>query len=232
MQVESISKWIKKGELVVDNKIRSGIIWILFVIIIFGLSPGLNAKSTVQIRAGSLRNEDDMVYLSDGVEIIREDVNLSSPRGEMNREKRELTLTDGVKMDYDQGKIESQQMKGWLNDDRYLFEEDVVFDYSSEENEREFTLYSPYLEMNSAERSFQAEDGVTIDYQDRELKAEEARYSEEDQLLVLERMVEIEEESGDWIKCERAEFDLSSGEESFTADGNVEIELQIGEDEE
>ena len=45
-------------------------------------------------------------------------------------------------------------------------------------------------------------------------------------MLILTQNVEIEEKEG-WIKCDRAEFDLSKEEDYFTAEGSVELEFEV-----
>jgi lipopolysaccharide assembly outer membrane protein LptD (OstA) len=211
------------------NILTITMIFLLLITTFYTINVGAQAKdSTVQIRAGFLKNKEDKVELSKGVEIKKDEIELSAPKGTLKREEKKLILTEGVKMNYDQGKIESQKMTGWLNDDRYLFEKDVIFDYKPQEKGKKgFVLRAPYLEMWSEEKSFIAKKGVTIDYDQKILKAEKAEYIDEKDQLILRENVYIKEENGDWVKSNKAVFDLGTEQESFTADGDVEIKIML-----
>ena len=222
----------KRNSINSKNLILITLVSLLVIACFFSIKVDAKSNdSTIQIRAGFLKNKGDDVELEDGVKIIKDDINLKAPRGTMNREEKKIILTEGIEMNYNQGKIKSLEMTGWLNDDRYLFESEVVFDYQpQEEGKKGFVLKAPYLEMRSEEKSFIAKKGVTINYDQKLLKAEEAEYIDQKEHLILRKNVSIKEENGDWVKSKKAIFDLSSGEEVFTADGDVEIEIKLDQE--
>ena len=189
-------------------------------------------KSTIHIKAGELNNKDGLILLSGGLTIVKDDITLKSPEGEFDDEENKIILTNGVDMDYADGKITSQKVTGYLDRDDFIFENNVKMDYNpQEENEegekKKFTLESTKLDINSETQSFTAENNVIIDYDQKIIKGNKADYDGENEILVVTEEVYIQEENGDWIKSDRAEFDLSTGEEDFKATGNVEIEITL-----
>jgi len=203
-----------------------------------GFAAGVHAqeedseKSTIHIKAGELNNKEGLILLSGGLTIVKDDINLKSPEGEFDDEENKIILTNGVDMDYEDGQITSQKMTGYFDRDDFIFEDNVKMNYNpQEENEegekKKFTLESTKLDINSETQSFTAENNVTIDYDQKIIKGNKAEYDGENEILVVTEDVYIREENGDWIRSDRAEFDLSTGEENFKATGNVEIEITL-----
>ena len=189
-------------------------------------------KSTIHIKAEELKNEDGLIYLSGGLTIKQDDITLKSPEGEFDDEENKIVLNNGVDMDYTDAKISAQEMTGYFDNDDFVFENNVKMNYNSgEENEegknKKFILESSYLKINSESKSFIAENNIIIDYDNKIIKGNKAEYNDEKELLIITENVFIREENGDWIKSDKAEFDLSTGEETFTAVGNVEIEISL-----
>lgn len=189
-------------------------------------------KSTLHIKAGELNNKEGLILLSGGLTIVKDDITLKSPEGEFDDEENKIILTNGVDMDYADGKITSQKMTGYFDRDDFIFENNVKMDYNpQEENEegekKKFNLESTKLEINSETQSFTAENNVTIDYDQKIIKGNKADYDGESEILTVTEEVYIREENGDWIRSDKAEFDLSTGEEDFKATGNVEIEITL-----
>ena len=193
---------------------------------------GENEKSTLHIKAGELNNKEGLILLSGGLTIVKDDITLKSPEGEFDDEENKIILKQGVDMDYSDGKITAQKMTGYFDRDDFIFENDVKMDYNpQEENEegekKKFTLESSNLEINSETQSFTAENNITIDYDQKIIKGNKADYNGEDEILTVTEDVYIRKENGDWIRSDKAEFDLSTGQEDFKATGNVEIEITL-----
>jgi len=214
------------------------ILLLAFGLIVSGVTPNIYAqennenKSTIHIKAGELNNKEGLIFLSGGLTIVKDDITLKSPEGEFDDEENKIILTNGVDMDYADGKITSQKMTGYFDRDDFIFEDNVKMDYNpQEENEegekKKFTLESAKLDINSETQSFTAENNITIDYDQKIIKGNLAEYDGENEILVVTEEVYIQEENGDWIRSDRAEFDLSTGEENFKASGNVEIEITL-----
>lgn len=193
--------------------------------------PNKENKSTVHIKAGHLKNEGDLIKLSGGLTIKKDDITLKSPEGEFDNDKNKIFLIDGVEMDYDSGEIRSREMTGWFDEDNFIFKNKVMMDYDSKDDkDKKFTLQSSHLDLNSETKSFTAKDNVLIDYDKKIIKGDKADYDDKKELLIITENVNIRKENGDWVKSDRAEFDLSTGEEDFTAEGNVEIEISLEEE--
>ncbi|MFP4017486.1 MAG: hypothetical protein ACLFUI_10690, partial [Halanaerobiales bacterium] len=114
----------------------------------------------------------------------------------------------------------------WINEDRYIFEDDV--DMIQNLDDGEFSLLSPYLELMKEDNSFKANKGVVIEYNGRTLKGDEVLYNDQEETLELISNVYIEEEDGDWVRSKRAVFYLKT--EEFSAEGDVELEIDISSD--
>ncbi len=200
--------------------------------VVLAQNEGDSKKSTIHIKAGELKNEDGLIYLSGGLTIKKDDITLKSPEGEFNDEENKIVLNNGVDMVYTDAKISAKEMTGYFDNDDFVFENNVKMDYNSgEENDKgknkKFILESSSLEINSESKSFIAENNIIIDYDDKIIKGNKAEYDDEKELLIVTENVYIREENGDWIKSDKAEFDLGTGKETFTAVGNVEIEISL-----
>ncbi|MFW5999674.1 MAG: LPS export ABC transporter periplasmic protein LptC [Halanaerobiaceae bacterium] len=185
---------------------------------------GDEESSTVQTRADKLEYADDMVVLKDNVEVIRGENRITADRAELYREEDKAELWDNINAEYSQGTVTSRELTAFMDEDRYEFREEVVLKHRTEEGE-EMTLETPLLELFTDDNSFDARDGVVIDFQDRTVRSEKADYDGETEILTMVENVEIEDE-GDWIKSERAEFDLGE-EDVFSAEGAVELEFEV-----
>ena len=208
------------------------VLMICSLTVIVDAQESQNQKSTLHIKAGELDNKDNLILLSGGLTIVKEDITLKSPEGEFDNQKNKIVLVKGVDMDYSDGKITAQEMTGYFDRDDFIFEKNVEMDYNPQETNEEgkkkkFTLESSQLEINSETQSFTAENNIIIDYDQKIIKGNKADYDGEKEILTVTEDVYIKKENDDWIKSDKAEFDLSTGKEDFKATGNVEIEISL-----
>ena len=208
------------------------VLMICSLTVIVDAQESQNQKSTLHIKAGELDNKDNLILLSGGLTIVKEDITLKSPEGEFDNQKNKIILVKGVDMDYSDGKITAQEMTGYFDRDDFIFEKNVEMDYNPQETNEEgkkkkFTLESSQLEINSETQSFTAENNITIDYDQKIIKGNKADYDGEKEILTVTEDVYIKKENDDWIKSDKAEFYLSTGKEDFKATGNVEIEISL-----
>ena len=199
---------------------------IIILSIVFLLITVNAGAETLQLRADYLNWVGNNIELRDNIEIIRDDIRVTALRGKYNRTKKEMDLKEEIIMDYEQGKITSFQLRALLESNLYIFEDEVVF--SQIRDNVSFVLKAPFLELDQNQDFFIARQGVSIDYNGRQLQAEEADYQEETATLTLLNNVYIEEENGDWIKGDKAIFYLDEEEETFIVKGKVEVEINIG----
>ncbi|MFW5984801.1 MAG: hypothetical protein ACOCQ1_00850 [Halanaerobiaceae bacterium] len=216
---------------------KKAIIVVILLMLVF-ISGGLEAQEeteesveetneeTVQLKAGFLEYLEDTIELSEGITITKGEITVLARQGEYFREEKKAELEEEVEMSFEQGEIISRELTALLQENRYVFQQEVQF--TRNEGEREFILRAPYLELNQDEDTFAAQEGVEIEYDERELIANEADYEGETEELVLTGDVLIEETNGDWISGDRAVFFLDEeGDNNFEVEGNVELEVDI-----
>ncbi len=184
------------------------------------------AEETLIIKTGLLKSTDGKIEGTKGMTLVKGDVEINSEQGIYYEDERRAEIEGDVILVHDKGEISSETMEAWINDDRYIFKENVNMLQSLEDGE--FSLKSPYLELLKEDNSFTANQGVVIEYNGRTLKGEEVLYNDQKQTLELIANVYIEEDNGDWVRSERALFYLET--EEFTAEGSVELELDIASD--
>jgi len=183
-----------------------------------------NTEETVYINAESLDYQDEITLLSGGIEIRKDDTIIKSQKGELFRDEERMLLKEDVKLDYPDGEVSSEEMTAFLNEEEYIFENNVVLKYQLSEEDEFMLLESQYLKIYGEDKSFNAEREIEIDYQDQKFRGDLAEYDGSSEELQLTGNVEIEED-GDWIRSDRALFNLSEGEEGYKAEGNVEIRM-------
>lgn len=184
------------------------------------------AKESLIFKTGKLISRDDKIEGINGATLIKGDVEINSERVVYFEDEKRAEIEGDVVLVHDKGEISSETMTAWINEDRYIFKEKVKM--LQELDDGEFTLKSPYLELMQDDSSFKANRGVVIEYNGRTLKGEEVLYNDQEQTLELISKVYIEEDNGDWVRSERALFYLET--EEFTAEGSVELELDITSD--
>ncbi|KXS40925.1 MAG: lipopolysaccharide export system protein LptA [Candidatus Frackibacter sp. T328-2] len=204
------------------------ILVLFLVLLIFNGVVAAKENDTVHLRAGRLKYIGDKIEISNGVTIIKGKYTIKAPRGKIYKEKNKAVLTDGISLKSNQGDINSQEMIGLLDEDKYIFKRDVKL-FNKTNNDQEFQLSTSYLEMYGNEESFQTDQGVIIDYDNKEIKAKKAIYNDKEQTLVLENDVQIKEGNGDWIEGSRAVFYLDSKEDNFIIEKNVEVEMELSD---
>ena len=187
---------------------------------------GQAEEETLIIKTGLLKSTDGKIEGTNGMTLVKGDVEINSEQGIYYEDERRAEIEGDVILVHDKGEISSETMEAWINDDRYIFKENVNMLQGLEDGE--FSLKSPYLELLKEDNSFTANQGVVIEYNGRTLKGEEVLYNDQKQTLELISNVLIEEDNGDWVRSDRALFYLET--EEFTAEGSVELELDIASD--
>lgn len=183
---------------------------------------GSARKNALIIRTGRLNSTEGRIEGSDGVVLIKGDVEIKGEKLLYFEKEKRAEISGGIKLTHEKGEISSQSMEA-VEVDRYIFREEVKMLQRLEEGD--FNLSSPYLELLKESNSFRANRGVVINFKGRTLKGEEVFYNDQEETLELVKNVYIEEDNGDWVKSERAVFYLKT--EEFIAEGNVELELDL-----
>ncbi|MEJ6951251.1 hypothetical protein [Natronospora cellulosivora (SeqCode)] len=205
------------------------IIVVSFTAVVFGESNDLeessenNLRDSLIIRTGRLVNKDNSNEFREGMTMIRGDIQIESEWGIFYERENKAEIFDNVRLRHSKGEIRSGSMIALLDDDKYIFEDDVRMLQKLDDGE--FTLLAPYLELMEEDNSFEANQGVVIDYSGRIIKADDVIYNAQEELMELFNNVYIEEENGDWVKSEKAIFYLDRNE--FIAKDGVELEIQL-----
>ena len=208
---------------------------ILFFSLILVLTFSQVVAANVQIRAGRLDYQADWIDLEDGVTIFWEEYEIVSDRGEIDRPESITYLYDNVEVTFERGFINSDNLVIYMNDDELVFTDNVFLNYrrgqaendeDEGEGEERLELSSERLVYNTEAGTFDFEDNIEIRQAGRTIRAGEGTYNEAEDIFYFRSGVEIVEDDGDRITSETARLDLSEGD-LFTAEGNVEIELQM-----
>lgn len=179
-------------------------------------------EEAVYINAEKLDYQEEKTLLSGGVRITKGDTIINALNGELFREEQRMILKEEIDVEYPDGKVTSELLTAYLQEEEYEFEDNVTLNYQLSDGE--MLLTSSYLNIFGENNSFRAEDEVEIDYDEQKFRGDQADYDGETEMMVLTGNVEIEE-GQDWVKSDRATFNLAEGEEGYTAEGNVEIKM-------
>jgi len=183
-------------------------------------------SNTVYINAEHLEYEDEKTILSGKINIKKNETVIQAARGELFREENRMELEEEINVDYPDGNVKAKRMSALLDAEEYVFENSVVLKYLLEEEENDMVLNSDYLKIFGDNNSFNAKNNVVIDYDNKIFKGDNADYNGDEEILYLTGNVLIEE-GEDWVKSDEAKFFLGSDEKGYTADGNVEIKINL-----
>ena len=180
----------------------------------------------VQINAGYLDYAEDWVELEQGVEIFWEEYETVSLRGEIDREASIVYLYEEVELFFEGGFINSEEADLLLDDDEFVFRDDVYLNYDQGEEASPIEITTAVMAYYPEEENFVFEEDLEIQQEGRVIQAGSGDFQEAEEAFYFADGVEIIEEGGDRITSQEAV--LSMGEdEVFTAEGDVEIELEI-----
>lgn len=180
-------------------------------------------QEALRLQAGFLNYGTDKIELSEGVKIFKGENIASAPEGVFYRREEKAILTKGVLLEFADGEITSEEMTAFFAREEYNFSDNVEL-LRFLDNDQEFRLNSPYLDLFLEDDSFIAKQGVIINFNQRIIKGDKVIYDDEAQTLELFDNVYIEESNGDIVRSDHAVFYLET--EEFTAEGNVEVNLQ------
>lgn len=219
--------------------IKARSVFCLFIILVLSLSLGAAAQEedsveevsepeenqeSVYINAENLDYQEEKTLLSGGVKITKKDTTINARSGELYREERRMLLEEEIDVEYPDGHVTSDLLNAFLEEEEYEFEDNVTLNYQLSDGE--MILTSQYLKIFGDNNSFNAKDDVEIDYDDQKFRGDNADYDGETEMMDLTGNVEIEE-GDDWVRSDRASFNLAEGEEGYTAEGNVEIQMTM-----
>ena len=226
MQLKKIFSFQKKSEIII----------LLLIILSFIISIPVLAQTgekdvavenekAVYINAERLEYQEESTLLSGGVRLRKGETLINALQGELFRDEQKLILEEEIDVEYPDGRVKSRLLTAFLETEEYIFENEAVLNYILSDGE-EMILHSDYLKIFGDDSSFTAEKNVEIDYNNQKFRGDKADYSGETEMMELTGNVEIEEDR-DWVRSDRATFNLKEGEEGYTAEGNVEIKMML-----
>lgn len=183
-------------------------------------------SKAVYINAQHLEYEDDKTILSGEITIRKNDTTIKAQNGELFREDDRMELKEDITVDYSDGSVVADLLTAFLNSEEYIFKNNVRLEYLLKDKKENMILNSNYLKIFGDSNSFEAEDSVVIDYEDKRFKGDNANYNADQEIMYLTGNVLIEE-GDDWVKSNQAQFFLGEGEGGYTADGDVEIKMTL-----
>jgi lipopolysaccharide export system protein LptA len=200
---------------------------ILMILNISVLAQEENQDSeTVYINANNLKYENNKTILNGNIEIRKNDTLINAEKGELIRDENKLLLENEINVEYNDGKVKSTKLTALLKEEEYIFENNVTLEYMLEDEEENMVLTSNYLKIFGDNNSFIAKNTVSIKYQGKNFKGDNAEYVGDEEILYLTGNVLIEE-GQDWVKSDKAQFFLGSEDKGYSADGNVEIKITL-----
>jgi len=206
------------------KKVLLSLLLVLFISsIVFAEEDMAEKEESLVMKVGHFEKKEEKIIGTGGVIVLKGDIEINAKQLTYYEEEKRAEITNDVHLVHDKGEISSNTMEAWLEDDRYIFQDNVKMVQNLTDGK--FNLTSPYLVLLKEDNSFQAERGVVIDYNERTLKGEKVLYNDQEETLELIGNVYIEEENGDWVKSENAIFYLET--EEFNAEGGVELEIKI-----
>jgi lipopolysaccharide assembly outer membrane protein LptD (OstA) len=180
-------------------------------------------EEAVYINASRLEYQEEKTLLSGGVRIRKDETIINALQGELFRDEQKMILKEEIAVEYPDGRVRSKLLTAFLETEEYIFEDEAVLNYILSDGD-EMILHSDYLKITGDNNSFTAEEKVEIDYDGQKFRGDKADYNGETEMMELTGNVEIEEDQ-DWVRSDRATFNLKEGEEGYTAEGNVEIKM-------
>src|SRR5690554_1451619 len=111
-------------------------------------------KDTLIIKTGRLNSTEGQIEGTGGVTLLKEDVEVTGERLLYFEREKRAEISGGVNLVHEKGEITSNYMEAFIEDDKYIFQEEV--EMLQRLADGDFNLKSPYLELLKVDNSFQA----------------------------------------------------------------------------
>jgi lipopolysaccharide assembly outer membrane protein LptD (OstA) len=188
-------------------------------------------ESIVELTADQVnydKENDQMVFIGNVI-IIQEDTTLTSAQASFNVDTKIGQITDSVKLVKEDITIHGENLEAFLNDKRYIFENQVELIQEREDSAGEpdnVTWVCQKLEIFTDTKNMTATGEVTITKQDYTITAQEAIYNDAEDKISLTGQVKIEEvENNREISGDNAVFYIDDDKLEVT--GNVRSSMML-----
>lgn len=167
--------------------------------------------------------ENDQMIFTGNVVIIQEDTNLTAGQASFNVDTKIGQITENVRLVKEDIVITGNTLQAYLNDKRYIFENQVELVQEREDNAGEpdnVTWICQKLEIFTETKNMTATGEVMISKKDYTITAQEAIYNDAEDKISLTGQVQIEEVENDRkISGDEAVFFITDDKLEVT--GNV-----------
>jgi len=188
-------------------------------------------ESTVELTANQVNydKDNDLMVFTGNVIIIQEDTTLTAGLASFNVDTKEGQISENVKLVKEDITITGEKLEAFLNDKRYIFENEVELLQEREDSQGEpdnITWLCQKLEIFTETKNMTATGEVTITKKDYTITAQEAVYNDEEDRISLTGGVKIEEiENNRKISGDVAVFYI--GDDRLEVSGNVRSSMVL-----
>ncbi len=188
-------------------------------------------ESTVELTADQVNydKDNDLMVFTGNVIIIQEDTTLTAGLASFNVDTKEGQISKNVKLVKEDITITGEKLEAFLNDKRYIFENEVELLQEREDSQGEpdnITWLCQKLEIFTETKNMTAAGEVTITKKDYTITAQEAVYNDEEDRISLTGGVKIEEiENNRKISGDVAVFYI--GDDRLEVSGNVRSSMVL-----
>ncbi|MFN2363206.1 MAG: LPS export ABC transporter periplasmic protein LptC [Halarsenatibacteraceae bacterium] len=183
---------------------------------------------------GEIDRPESITYLYDNVEVTFDRGFINSDELVIYMNDNELVFTDNVFLSYNREQTEDGEGTDTENsqgEETAAAQGEEADDAQGDETEEsqgveKIELTTNKMVYNTEAESFEFEEDLEIIQEGRTIRAGAGSYTEAEDIFYFRSGVEIVEDDGDRITSDTARLDLSQ-DDLFTAEGNVEIELDL-----
>lgn len=186
-------------------------------------------ESTVELTADQVnydKGNDRMIFIGN-VLIIQEDTTLTAEQASFNVDTKIGQISENVKLIKDDITITGKELEAFLNDKRYIFENQVELLQEREDDAGEpdnLTWVCQKLEIFTDTKNMNATGEVVISKKDYTITAQEAIYNDAEDMITITGQVKIEEIENDReISGDKAVFYI--GDDRLEVTGNVKSRM-------
>ena len=196
-----------------------------------GQESSQEEESVVELTADQVNydKENDLMVFIGNVVIIQEDTNLTAGKASFDVDTKIGQISDNVKLIKEDITISGETLEAFLNDKRYIFENQVELVQEREDNAGEpdnVTWLCQKLEIFTDTKNMTATGEVMISKKDYTITAQEAIYNDAEDKISLTGQVRIEEvENKRQISGDQAVFYID--DDKLEVIGNVRSSIML-----
>lgn len=186
-------------------------------------------ESVVELTADQVNydKENDLMVFIGNVVIIQEDTTLTAGLASFDVNTKNGNISENVKLVKDDITITGEKLEAFLNDKRYIFENQVELIQKRENSKGEpddITWICQRLEIFTDTKNMIAQGEVVITKKDYTITSQEANYNDQEDKISFANGVKIEEiENNRKISGDRAVFYI--GDDRLEVAGNVKSSM-------